>query len=183
MLKSLSSRRWHALLDRGLVTLEGADSRKLLQGLTSANMDRLEAEGQPVYTGFLNAQGRVLGAGFLLPARDGGVIVDVDAAVAAPLTKHLNRYKLRSKVKITDRSADFTVCVGGGPDAAAAPAGGALAGDGAAWTDPRLDCLGWRALLPRGAECGSLTSGSTAAPAALYGIYRLAVRMSVHTTL
>eukprot|EP00962_Isochrysis_galbana_P029300 scaffold9342_cov126-Isochrysis_galbana.AAC.16 len=170
MLRGLSSRRWHTVLDRGLVTLEGADSRKLLQGLTTANVDRLGEDGKPLYTGFLNAQGRVLGAGFLLPARDGGVVLDVDAAVALSLTKHLSRYKLRSKVKITDRSSEFRVCVGGGPDAAAAPAGDALAGDGAAWSDPRLACLGWRALLPRGADGGSLAPGSTAVPAALHGL-------------
>jgi len=169
--QALASRRWHAVLsDRGVLALEGVDSRKLLQGLTTTNVDQLD-DGKPLYTGFLNAQGRVLGAGYLLPARDGGVVVDIDAAMAGPLAKHLARYKLRSKVKITDQSAEFTVGVCGGPDLEVGPPADGLAGDGAAWCDPRLAYLGWRALLPRDSGGGVLApSSSTAAPPALHAL-------------
>lgn len=173
--RALASRRWHAVLrGRGILAIEGADSRKLLQGLTTASVDELEG-GKPLYTTFLNAQGRVLAAGFLLPAREGGVVVDVDAGVAGLLAEHLKRYKLRSKVSITDRSEEFVVGVSGGPDSLAAPlsAEGAHAGDGSAWRDPRLSCLGWRMLLPCGSDgvtSQALAAESTEAPPELHAL-------------
>lgn len=146
MQRTLSAGRWHARLrQRGLLHLEGPDTRRLLQGLTTANVEQLD-EGRPLYNAFLNAQGRVLGAGFLIPTAEGGVMLDVDGAMADPLRKHLSRYNLRSKVRITDKSDEYSVIVGSGIEASVPEGGGVLAGDGAAWIDTRLSCLGWRAV-------------------------------------
>ena len=81
----LDSPLWHTVLpDRAILAVEGADSRKLLQGLTTANIDELVDGGAPLYTGFLSAPGRVLFDALLYPADGGGVLVDVDASVLPP---------------------------------------------------------------------------------------------------
>ncbi|EOD24901.1 hypothetical protein EMIHUDRAFT_238201 [Emiliania huxleyi CCMP1516] len=183
MLRYLASSRWHATLaDRAVLSLTGADSRKLLQGLTTANADELAA-GTPLYTGFLNAQGRVLATGFLLPASEDGVVIDTHVGSAPLLLKHLKRYKLRSKVAIADRSAELAVVAACGTAVPLEPADGvALPGDGGAWRDPRLRCLGWRGVAPRAdggdaqppAEllggAGGGEGSSEAAPAALHAL-------------
>ena len=131
----LDSPLWHTVLpDRAVLAVEGADSRKLLQGLTTANIDELVDGGAPLYTGFLSAPGRVLFDALLYPADGGGVLVDVDASVLPALTQHLKRYKLRSKVALRDASDELEVLAMCGGDAAALDSG--------AWPDPRLPLLG-----------------------------------------
>ena len=161
----LDSPLWHTVLpDRAVLAVEGADSRKLLQGLTTANIDELVDGGAPLYTGFLSAPGRVLFDALLYPADGGGVLVDVDASVLPALTQHLKRYKLRSKVALRDASDELEVLAMCGGDAAALDSG--------AWPDPRLPLLGRRALRPRGGGGGGVAppAGSAPAPADLYGL-------------
>ena len=161
----LDSPLWHTVLpDRAVLAVEGADSRKLLQGLTTANIDELVDGGAPLYTGFLSAPGRVLFDALLYPADGGGVLVDVDASVLPALTQHLKRYKLRSKVALRDASDELEVLAMCGGDAAALDSG--------AWPDPRLPLPGRRALRPRGGGGGGVAppAGSAPAPADLYGL-------------
>lgn len=154
-----ASRRWHALLShRGILAVEGADSRKLLQGLTTANV--LQIDAGPLYTAFLDVKGRVLTDAFLVPVEE-GVLIDVDANSLPSLAKHIKRYKLRSKVNITDRSAELSVMASVDADSVDAEHGhegtsqamGVAAAElGGAWEDPRLSMLGQRAIVQREAS-------------------------------
>ncbi|KAL8409043.1 hypothetical protein RB594_007475 [Gaeumannomyces avenae] len=98
-----------ALKSRQLISVAGRDAVKYLQGVITANI--FGPGGTPrtsgFYTAFLSAQGRVrydafvypgLGAG---PATDGAdsFLVEVDAEDADSLVVHINRYKLRAKLK------------------------------------------------------------------------------------
>ena len=169
-----ASRRWHALLPhRSVLAVEGADSHKLLQGLTTANVQQIGAG--PLYTAFLDVKGRVLTDAFLVAVED-GVLIDVEAASLESLAKHIKRYKLRSKVSVTDRSDELSVMVNVDPEHNVDPerneqkAGEALGalGDasaalGGAWSDPRLPALGQRAIVRRGAN-GLLSEQASLTP-------------------
>ena len=148
-LPARSSTLWHTPLPhRGVLQLGGRDSRKLLQGLITNDIEKLD-EG-PQYAAFLNAQGRVLYEAFLVSGTDGTVLIDADASAIPAIAAHLKRYKLRSKVTIRDSSDEFAVHALCGSDAldAAASAGGPS--EGGAWADPRLPALGCRLLQPAG---------------------------------
>ena len=154
--------RWRAVLGgRGVLAVEGADSRKFLQGLTTADVTTLDDHG-PLYSGacrlrphpamrrpsaaspragMLDAKGRVLFDAFLIPAPDGAVLVDICRSSLPTLATHLKRYKLRAKVSVRDASDEFSVCVAPSADAAGANTN---------WADPRLPCLGQRWLQPAG---------------------------------
>ena len=100
MQRHLLHKTWHAVLPgRGVLALEGRDTRKLLQGLVTSDVTALEEGGQPQHTAFLAHNGRMLFDAFLIPGHDAGsVLVEAEAAAIPALAAHLRRYKLRSKV-------------------------------------------------------------------------------------
>lgn len=156
-LKSLraaaSHARWHAHLpSRGVLAVEGRDARKLLQGLVTSDVTKLD-EG-PQYTGFLSLQGRVLLDAFLLPGPSGSVLVEAEHAALPELASHLSRYRLRSKVKVRDATDEYGVfAIAAAMHVAGEIGDGEAACDGGAWVDPRLpDLLGARMLQPRSAS-------------------------------
>ena len=97
------------LRSRSLIRLTGPDVSLFLQGLVTANITKFElpsAATRPIYTVFLNAQGRVLYDVFLWrghgPDESGDApwLIDVDGASRGGLLAHLKKHKLRSKVKL-----------------------------------------------------------------------------------
>ncbi|KAF2997089.1 ccr4 associated factor [Curvularia kusanoi] len=90
---------------RRLISLSGPDTVKLLQGLITNNVHA--GRNQPFFAAFLDSRGRVLWDVFVwvypeLLARNDewSCYIEVDAAEAGALVKHLKRHKLRSKVAI-----------------------------------------------------------------------------------
>ena len=162
----LDSPLWHTVLpDRAVLAVEGADRRKLLQGLTTANIDELVDGGAPLTsTGGLSAPPAPLFDALLYPADGGGVLVDerqrrrVRAADAAP-----KRYKLRS-VALRDALSRARA----GERAAATP----RALDSGAWPARGAAPRSLRALRPRGGGGARVAppAGSAPAPADLYGL-------------
>ena len=101
------------LRSRSLIRLTGPDVLPFLQGLLTANITRFElpsAAFRPIYTAFLNAQGRILYDVFLWrghePNESGNApwLIDVDAASRGGLVAHLKKHKLRSKIKLENVS-------------------------------------------------------------------------------
>ncbi len=106
-----------ALLKRSVIKVEGTDAGSFLQSLTTNNIKLLylltyflcvncliypeHAAHQPdapraLFTGFLNAQGRVVYEGFMLSGLEPqSFFVDCDITVGEELLKHLKRYKIR----------------------------------------------------------------------------------------
>lgn len=118
---------------RFLIDVTGPDAEDFLQGLVTNDVTRA-AEG-PVYAALLSPQGKYL-ADFFIVARQGGFVLDADAAQGPALMQRLAMYRLRAAVEIAP--SDWTVRCGSG----AAPAG--------AHPDPRDPRLGWRAWGPEG---------------------------------
>ncbi|KAF2216534.1 hypothetical protein CERZMDRAFT_89907, partial [Cercospora zeae-maydis SCOH1-5] len=99
------------LTSRRLISLNGAETPKFLQGIVTNNVRPESTSGS--YAAFLTAQGKVLHDTFIYPTMgsewhkqqggaedDTGYLVEVDADQADILMKHLKRHKLRSKFKL-----------------------------------------------------------------------------------
>ena len=140
---------------RGVVAVEGEDRQTFLQGLISNDTRRVAAD-RAVYSAFLTPQGKFL-HDFCLVELEGSYLLDPEAERRADLIKRLSMYRLRSKVKIVDRTDPWTVAVFYGPGALSklglpSTAGHARPlGGGVVFVDPRLPDLGARGFLPRAA--------------------------------
>jgi folate-binding protein YgfZ len=135
----MTSTKIALLEDRGTVRVAGPDAAKLLQGLITANLDRLERE-PAIFAGLLTPQGKILFDFFVVKA-DQGFLLEAPRDKCADLAKRLTFYKLRANVTIADVSAGYAVAaMWDGPPARFE--------SGHAFPDPRLPDLGWRAILP-----------------------------------
>ncbi|KAI3398263.1 hypothetical protein diail_9601 [Diaporthe ilicicola] len=94
-----------ALSSRRLISVSGPDSPRFLQGVITQNILSPPA-GTGSYAAFLNATGRVLHDVFVYPDSRGGggpgesFLIEVDAAEAPRLERHIKRYKLRAKFNV-----------------------------------------------------------------------------------
>lgn len=129
------------LPDRGVAGIAGPDARDFLQGIITNDMGLLEGQ-RAIHAGLLTPQGKIL-FDFFVIATDGGLLLEAARSQIPALIQRLNLYKLRSKVDITDRSAEFTVTAVWGGDADVI----LTSEDMIAFRDPRLDALGYRLLL------------------------------------
>lgn len=128
------------LADRGVVSVTGADSEKLLQGLVTNDLEGL-SEGEARHAGLLSPQGKILFDFFVVRHGD-GYLLDVVRAKAADLVKRLTIYKLRAQVTITDVSDSFKVYAAWGPDSKKF-----VEGRGISFADPRHPSIGLRLLV------------------------------------
>ncbi|TAQ87411.1 hypothetical protein B7494_g4249 [Chlorociboria aeruginascens] len=92
------------LPSRRLISLLGPDSTHYLQGVITSNISPSTARTSGFYSAFLSAQGRVLNDVFIYPfgnrEEKEGWLIEVDAAEAERLAKHIKRYKLRAKFDV-----------------------------------------------------------------------------------
>lgn len=86
------------LEDRSIITLQGADTHKLLQGLITNDINH--CKNNLIYAAMLNNKGRFL-YDFLIFEHDNSIFLDCHHEKAAEIIKKLNFYKLRSDVQIT----------------------------------------------------------------------------------
>lgn len=147
---------------RGVVALRGPDTRPLLQGLITNDLDRLTPE-RAIYAALLTPQGKFLFDFIMLDAGD-EILLEVEQDRLPALIQRLTLYRLRSKVEISDASDRFRVHALLGPDLATRfeleprPGTCRRLGGGLACLDPRLLALGARALLPPEQAQASLES-------------------------
>lgn len=96
------------LSTRRLISVSGPDAAKYLQGVITSSITQPDGSARTsgFYSAFLNAQGRVLHDVFIYPDVLGGsdpahsFLVEVDAAEAERLVRHIKRYKLRAKFAV-----------------------------------------------------------------------------------
>ncbi len=130
------------LPDRGVVSVEGPDAAKLLQGVITNDMDLIAQQGA-LHAGLLSPQGKILFEFFVVKGPD-GFCLETARAKAAELAERLKMYKLRADVAIKDASADYTVAAIWGAVGEHAPEGTGPAP--LRFADPRLAALGLREL-------------------------------------
>jgi len=131
------------LPDRGVIELAGEDRVPFLQGLVSNDVAQA-APGRAVWTALLTPQGKWL-ADFFIFSDGERLLLDVERAQTEMLVQRLGRFRLRSKITLTDQSAAWGVYAAwDGPPQI--PGGVILA------PDPRLPEAGWRVLSPHALE-------------------------------
>ena len=126
------------LEDRGVVEVAGADAAKLLQGVVTNDLDRLQPGGA-LRAALLTPQGKILFDFFIITKGD-GFLLETGRVEAPGLARRLQLYKLRAAVSIVDLSAQYVVAVAwdGSPPALPLAIG---------YGDPRHAGLGTRLLL------------------------------------
>jgi tRNA-modifying protein YgfZ len=93
--------------DRGVLAVSGADRAAWLQGLLTNDLDALK-EGDVLYSAYLTPQGRMI-SDMHVTARDGRILLDVPAALAAPLRDKLDALIFAEDVQVKDESARLSV--------------------------------------------------------------------------
>lgn len=137
--------------DRGVVSLQGADAKSLLQGLVTNDV-RMVTPGALRYAALLTPQGKIL-FDFLMVERDGELLLDCVKSLRDQLAKRLSLYRLRAQVEIRPRD---DLAVAWTADTANTPAD--------LLRDPRHPDLGARGIVP---------AAGTSAAAARYLAARL----------
>eukprot|EP01116_Phalansterium_solitarium_P013820 TRINITY_DN31239_c0_g1_i1.p1 TRINITY_DN31239_c0_g1~~TRINITY_DN31239_c0_g1_i1.p1 ORF type:complete len:392 (-),score=49.65 TRINITY_DN31239_c0_g1_i1:190-1296(-) len=164
------------LKSRAALKLEGNDVLKFLQSLTTNQMQLLSPDVETnslgktlIYSGFLSVQGRVLFDAFIYRDVPGKFFIDCDSTLVADLEAHLRKYKMRSKIDISNVSSSFKVFQFYGNDVASLDP--QLASQGL-FPDPRAGPLGYRGVRPADFSL-ELPSGTTPVRHASDDDYRL----------
>jgi folate-binding protein YgfZ len=130
------------LPDRGVIKVVGDDARRFLNGLVTADVDKV-TPARARFAALLTPQGKII-ADFIIaeaePADGGGFFLDCPRALASGLVQRLNFYKLRAKVMVEDLSGHLGVMAVWG--------GAGQTEYGLCYADPRLPELGARVMLP-----------------------------------
>jgi tRNA-modifying protein YgfZ len=148
--------------DRGVIAVGGPDAVPFLQGLISNDVTKV-GSGRTIYSALLTPQGKFLHDFFVVEVGD-MLFLDCVANRRDDLFTRLKRYRLRSKVELSDVTADWAVGIAWGEDVCSAldlsgtPGEAVQTGQGIAFTDPRLAALGVRLLIPQ-AEAGETPAG------------------------
>ena len=135
-----------ALEGRGVLRLSGEDRVAFLQGLVSNDVSK-PGSNRAVYACLLTPQGKFLHDFFLIAAND-ALLIECEGLRRSDLLDRLKKFKLRSKIELTDVSDEYAVFA----------ILGAAQPSAFVYADPRAPELGSRALLPRGTAEGSLAA-------------------------
>lgn len=120
------------LENRGVIRLSGRDTRTLLQGLVTNDVNQATG-GNAVYAGLLTPQGKFLFDMIIICEGD-DLLLDVEASRKADLIRRLMMYRLRADVEITDEPASVWALFDG------------TASDGISYDDPRHKSLHQRVI-------------------------------------
>jgi folate-binding protein YgfZ len=158
----MSDARFVEFARRGVVAVGGADARKFLDDLITAEIGRA-ADGTAVYGGLLTPQGKIL-FDFVVFADGERILFDLPAALVPDFVKRLTFYRLRAKVEIADLTAEQRVVATWGGERPIV--------DGVVAADPRLGELGYRAVIAKGAPA---PADHVSASEAEYDAHRIAL--------
>ena len=97
----------YLLEDRGLLYINGEDSKEFLQNIITNDIDNV-IENSSCFAALLSPQGKYL-YDFLIVKHKLGFLLDCEKKIIDDLFKQLNLYKLRSRVEIINLSNEFVV--------------------------------------------------------------------------
>tara|TARA_B100001175_G_C19409942_1_gene590610 strand:+ start:41 stop:928 length:888 start_codon:yes stop_codon:yes gene_type:complete len=97
----------YILEDRGILYVNGADTKKFLQNLISNDINTVN-DSNSCFASLLTPQGKFLFA-FIVVKHKSGYFIDCEKSQAEALFRQLNVYKLRSDIEIMNLSNEFVV--------------------------------------------------------------------------
>jgi len=149
------------LASRAVLEIAGADAADFLQGLITADIERLPVKAAR-NSALLTPQGKILFEFIVLATGGGRFLLDTPQDMAADLAKRLTFYKLRAKVDIAERPNLAVVALWGSESKPTADA----------FPDPRLAALGWR-LITSARDAGTILTQGEFVSEAAYQAYRI----------
>ena len=103
----MNKKKVYILEDRGILFLQGKDTKEFLQNLITNDIDKVN-ETNSCFASLLTPQGKYL-FDFLIIKHKNGYFLDCEKLQIENLYNQLDLYKLRSKVEILDLSNEFVV--------------------------------------------------------------------------
>jgi folate-binding protein YgfZ len=97
-----------ALEALGVLRVRGADAVSFLQGQLSSDVAQLSS-ARSLLTGYHNPQGRVIALLRLVQAAPEDLLAVLPRELIGPVLQRLSKFVLRSKVKLSDESAEWTI--------------------------------------------------------------------------
>ena len=97
----------YILDDRGILYINGKDSKEFLQNLISNDINKV-SDNNSCFASLLTPQGKFLFA-FIISKHKSGYFIDCEKSQADTLYKQLNIYKLRSNIDIINLSNEFVI--------------------------------------------------------------------------
>ncbi len=176
-----SERRYAVIEARGVLSLEGEDTRDFLQRLISNDIGKVSRDSA-IYATLLTPLGKFLHDFFIAERKD-ALLFDCERARKDDLARRLAFYRLRARVEVIPRDDLAVLAFHGGGACAALGLDGVegrarpFAG-GVAFIDPRLAAAGARAILPaNNAREAAEAAGFAPGNAADYDRHRLALAL------
>ena len=95
------------LEDRGLISITGEDTKNFLQNIITNDIDKVSFSSS-IFSALFTPQGKYLFEFFLIQTKN-GYLLDCDNEFTKEIMNYLLKYKLRSKIEITDISTDYVI--------------------------------------------------------------------------
>ena len=93
--------------DRGLVLITGEDVKNFLQNIITNDIEKVSLSTS-IFSALFTPQGKYLFEFFLIQLKN-GYLLDCDDKFTNEIINYLLKYKLRSKIEITDISKDYVI--------------------------------------------------------------------------
>ena len=95
------------LEDRGLISITGEDAKNFLQNIITNDIEKVSFSSS-IFSALFTPQGKYLFEFFLIQSKN-GYLLDCDNEFTKEIINYLLKYKLRSKIEITDISTDYVI--------------------------------------------------------------------------
>ena len=95
------------LEDRGLISITGEDTKNFLQNIITNDIDKVSFSSS-IFSALFTPQGKYLFEFFLIQTKN-GYLLDCDNEFTKEIINYLLKYKLRSKIEITDISSNYVI--------------------------------------------------------------------------
>ena len=95
------------LEDRGLISITGEDTKNFLQNIITNDIEKVSFSSS-IFSALFTPQGKYLFEFFVIKSKN-GYLLDCDNKFTKEIINYLLKYKLRSKIEITDISTDYVI--------------------------------------------------------------------------
>ena len=95
------------LENRGLILISGEDAKNFLQNIITNDIEKVSSSTS-IFSALFTPQGKYLFEFFLIQTKN-GYLLDCDNEFTKEIINYLLKYKLRSKIEITDISTDYVI--------------------------------------------------------------------------
>ena len=98
-----------SLEDRGLISINGEDSKNFLQNIITNDVEKVSLS-ETIFSAIFTPQGKYLYEFFLIKSKN-GYLLDCDDKFTKEIINYLSKYKLKSKIVIKDISSEYIIGV------------------------------------------------------------------------